>query len=1398
MSDQEYGKRRRFLGGRVAAIKKSSDWAAWLGGAIALLCLSVWLAQLNVIWLGPVLVGSALWATGAFHWRSSLAVGVAAFLFGAAGVAAGIQFRLRQIETSWDVTKYHVEERSAAALGEALDNLVAAGEEAAAGAADAARILTAFGDEEEAFRRLEQLQAATGVSAVALYGTAGQTLAWAGEHRGIVPAAATSGEMQYLFEQGPIFSYLYFSSQLESGVVATAAFLLDASLEVEDEEPPFADDFEARFGIRPLFLNPQNAEGEALWDWATNDGAVYLSVAWAELTQQAWWDRVARDGRIAAGLLTLAGLIFLSSAWYHRKMRGSALPVLMGTLVLLLAPLGEMFSGSELFSPLLFVLPFPRDITLGALLVLLVGLATAILSRAGEGKGRRLPLLITLVVLPFVFPLAILLIERSASEGLLASRAAGGYALQLCATLVSALPLFLILKAARPVTSNSRWTRSILWAAFALAGLFATVILLLWDPGESLPLELAALWAIPAALVAALPMRDGRIPTSLRTWLIAGWLGGTAALAFMWPMHVRAELQSAERELGLLGSEADPFLDFLLRQTAEEAARLNGEGASGINLLYQSWVGSGLAEERYDASLALWSGSEMAAQLNLSGTPPLSDSIVGSIAATSPETLVRHYGGEQGLQYLLLARLPNSQVLSITLPPRRYVGGGASLARFLDPEDEGDAAARGETLYLVPIDAAMADALSDRESSGVRWNRTTGGWRSGSIVRMPEGLVDAHLVVETPVLPLIFARAILLLIALLVALLLIWLLAKAACRELGDLSLLRTRWLRSFRGRLSLALSIFFLFPTLVFGFISYGAVAQEVVRSAAALAQQSLNQAAGQATGSFNQAIHPGGEDLLLYVRGTLVGATSPELVGLGLFQTWLPPEVFLRFARGADVQELDERRLAESEYLVAYRRLDSQRVLAAPIPLASHEITRRQTEFRDVALLVVLIGLAISLVLALFVSRALARPLDELSRAAMTVGAGNFRTALPESRPDEFGSVYLSFNRMVRRLRETRAALVQETRRTETIVAEAATGVLALDAEGRVELINPRAGEILGKTLAAGEPLLGAGGEDGSFENAIERLWYTPSPEAAAELEADGRIIRLKLRHLPADESGGQGAVVALEDVTAEVRTARVLAWGEMARQVAHEIKNPLTPIKLAVQHIRRAYTDKRPDFEEILERNVASILREIDRLGEIARAFSRFGTPAAVTTPLESVDVVGVVDEMLSLYRGSSEGAVITAEVPDGERPRAIARTDELKEVLLNLLENAREAAEGDSGAIVVSVQRLEEGEGLLLSVRDSGVGIPEELLPRIFEPHFSTRSSGTGLGLAIVRRIVDSWGGRIQAESTRGEGTRFDITLRTGTLAPTPVHGLQPLPELSVDSNREDQDDRPEEG
>ncbi|MFN8862561.1 MAG: sensor histidine kinase, partial [Gemmatimonadaceae bacterium] len=226
------------------------------------------------------------------------------------------------------------------------------------------------------------------------------------------------------------------------------------------------------------------------------------------------------------------------------------------------------------------------------------------------------------------------------------------------------------------------------------------------------------------------------------------------------------------------------------------------------------------------------------------------------------------------------------------------------------------------------------------------------------------------------------------------------------------------------------------------------------------------------------------------------------------------------------------------------------------------------------------------------------------------------------------------------------------------------------------------------------------------------------------------------------------------------------RVLAWGEMARQVAHEIKNPLTPIRLGVQHLRRAYRDGRGDFAQILETNVTRVLAEIDHLDQIARAFSRYGTAPANRTPAVAVDVGQVARDVLALERlgdGDDQRAsvhwLLDAPETGGATLRALAQPDELREVLLNLLENARLA-----DATTVRVQVRDEAGQVRIDVIDDGTGIAADVLPQIFEPHFSTRTSGSGLGLAISRRLIEGWGGTIDVASRVGEGTTVRIGLR----------------------------------
>ena len=222
---------------------------------------------------------------------------------------------------------------------------------------------------------------------------------------------------------------------------------------------------------------------------------------------------------------------------------------------------------------------------------------------------------------------------------------------------------------------------------------------------------------------------------------------------------------------------------------------------------------------------------------------------------------------------------------------------------------------------------------------------------------------------------------------------------------------------------------------------------------------------------------------------------------------------------------------------------------------------------------------------------------------------------------------------------------------------------------------------------------------------------------------------------------------------------RAERVLAWGEMARQVAHEIKNPLTPIRLGVQHLRRARSDSRIDFDRVLDDNVTRILSEIDRLDEIARAFSRYGSTRSDLPPAEAIDIAAILRDVVGLEKMGIGG--VTWSLAGADQPLdAMARADELRDVLLNVFENARLAR-----ARNVSVRLYRRESEAVIEVTDDGAGIAVSALPRVFEPHFSTRTTGSGLGLAISRRLLESWGGTIDLTSEEGSGARVVVTLET---------------------------------
>jgi signal transduction histidine kinase len=664
----------------------------------------------------------------------------------------------------------------------------------------------------------------------------------------------------------------------------------------------------------------------------------------------------------------------------------------------------------------------------------------------------------------------------------------------------------------------------------------------------------------------------------------------------------------------------------------------------------------------------------------------------------------------------------------------------------------------------------------------LEWRRIGWAARGERQVELPGGTRHVHLRVALRGPAALFVRGMLVVlfdVALLGAVWVIGLIVAEAWR--ARVPALITTLRTSYRAQLTTALIAFFVLPVLGFATWSFARLADEARRSGDLLIRQTLRDAAGSAemvaderpeavVRSLTELGRRLDAELWLYRRGVLVATTSPVLAELGLVDPFLAPPAF-RVMLQDELEITTDARTAGRPTRVGYRVVaagapgapGAQAVLAAPQLLDDERVRQQQEDLALALVLGTLAGLFAAVYLAGLAARQLAKPVAALRAAALAVGRGSEPPAFPPGTPREFEPVLSAFDRMAMDIRRSQGALVEARQRTARVLANVATGVIAVDDALRVTMANPRAAELVGEPLTPGDVVSQA------THPAWGPVWEAVRAFIAAnrdviqerEFEINGRQIRVQLAPLG---SAPDGCVIALDDATALTRAARVLAWGEMARQVAHEIKNPLTPIRLGIQHLQRVRGKTTSDtFEATLQETATRILTEIDRLDGIARAFSRFGAPlsAAEQIPLEPVDLAATAREVVQLYGLGSPTKFEVRDGPDGGP--ALARKDEVKEVLGNLLENSRNA---DATRVTVRVA----AGGRQLIVADDGRGIAPEALPRVFEPTFSTTSSGSGLGLAIARRLVESWGGVITLESTSGQGTTVTLTLQAAAPAP----------------------------
>ncbi len=439
----------------------------------------------------------------------------------------------------------------------------------------------------------------------------------------------------------------------------------------------------------------------------------------------------------------------------------------------------------------------------------------------------------------------------------------------------------------------------------------------------------------------------------------------------------------------------------------------------------------------------------------------------------------------------------------------------------------------------------------------------------------------------------------------------------------------------------------------------------------------------------------------------------------------------------------------------------------------------TQLKNSFTLTLTLVLLLSLLASVLGAFFFSRRLVSPIQDLAAGTRAVAKGDFTTRLPVARSDEIGFLVSSFNEMTRRLSEAReqaehSQMLVEAQRANlaVILARLSTGVIALEPDMRVRTFNQAAEVIFGIDL---EPCRGVTLAEATKKNReLERIvtvidahlqvgeteWRE---EVVLRGELGRRVLMCACSALPGEEGKPSGFVIVFDDVTTLMQAQRDAAWGEVARRLAHEIKNPLTPIQLSAERLRRSYLGKLEHDGDaaLLDRATRTIIQQVEAMKEMVNAFSEYAR--APEMELTEFSPNRLLTEIGELYR--VHGVSVDLEL-DPNLEVIEADAGRVSQMLHNLIRNALDALEGHAeGQIRISSKLLDEADCRMaeISVEDNGPGFQVDIVEQVFDPYVTSKPKGTGLGLAIVKKLVEEHGGRIRAENSPGGGARVVVRL-----------------------------------
>jgi nitrogen fixation/metabolism regulation signal transduction histidine kinase len=435
----------------------------------------------------------------------------------------------------------------------------------------------------------------------------------------------------------------------------------------------------------------------------------------------------------------------------------------------------------------------------------------------------------------------------------------------------------------------------------------------------------------------------------------------------------------------------------------------------------------------------------------------------------------------------------------------------------------------------------------------------------------------------------------------------------------------------------------------------------------------------------------------------------------------------------------------------------------------------------------LVLLLAMLTAIYGAIYSAEKLTRPVQDLIAGTRAVGKGDFGTRLPLPSRDEMGFLVHSFNDMTKRLRRAREettrsqmAVERERERLSIILARLSTGVIAIGHDLKLRSANQAASNILGANLeqGVGQPLAALASDNPRYERFVgevtmrlargEEEWREQldlKPEAAG-----ARVLVCACTPLPGDEhaeddaSALGGYVIVFDDISALLQAQRDAAWGEVARRLAHEIKNPLTPIQLSAERMRRRFLEQMTgDDAQILDRATYTIVQQVEAMKAMVNAFSEYAR--APDMKVTKFPLNALVTEVADLHRVQESGAKIDVDL-DPRIENVEADRGRVRQILNNLIVNGAEAVENVAAGHVIAATRLESvgsAEYATITVTDNGPGFSRDVLGRVFDPYVTSKPKGTGLGLAIVKKIVEEHGGRVEADNRPEGGGRVRVSL-----------------------------------